>query len=157
MKRFAPLALVAALSLTGCAPKALEVAPGPSHVPAGTPVAVSVTESQKQSSTDPTTSPSEVRGSQERADKIMNLFLKSYDRTDFIQFSVGTPHRAIKEWYLEADDKSFVIIVAGQPSTFWVANDFLERVYEKGEIDKVTVLDSQNYGASRVLSDLDLG
>ncbi|MGP5124295.1 hypothetical protein ACTXJU_15645 [Glutamicibacter ardleyensis] len=44
MKKLAPLALVAALALTGCAPKALEVAPGPSHVPAGSPVAVSVAE-----------------------------------------------------------------------------------------------------------------
>lgn len=34
MKRFAPLALIAALTLTGCAPKALEVAPGPSVMPA---------------------------------------------------------------------------------------------------------------------------
>lgn len=34
MKRLAPLALIAALALTGCAPKALEVAPGPSVMPA---------------------------------------------------------------------------------------------------------------------------
>jgi hypothetical protein len=44
VKRFVPLALIAALALTGCTPKALEVAPGPSHVPAGSPVAVSVAE-----------------------------------------------------------------------------------------------------------------
>lgn len=39
MKRFAPLALIAAFTLTGCTPKALEVTPGPSVMPAVAPVA----------------------------------------------------------------------------------------------------------------------
>ena len=59
MKKFAPLILVAGLALTGCAPKALEVAPGPSHVPAGAPVAVAVAEpSQEAIVATPTPTPS---------------------------------------------------------------------------------------------------
>ncbi|MGP5012707.1 hypothetical protein ACTXJU_03435 [Glutamicibacter ardleyensis] len=154
MKRFAPLALIVTLVLTGCAPKALEVTPGPSHVPAGAPVAVSVAEPQSVPSSQSSVEPSDAKGSQDRADKIMDLFLKSYDRTDFNEFSDGTPHQAIKEWYLKADDKTFVIILDSEESTFWLANDFLERVHEQGEIEKVTVLDSENYGASRTLADL---
>ena len=47
------------LALTGCAPKALEVAPGPSHVPAGAPVAVAVAEpSQEAIVATPTPTPS---------------------------------------------------------------------------------------------------
>ncbi|MGP5043577.1 hypothetical protein ACTXJR_06035 [Glutamicibacter ardleyensis] len=157
MKRLAPLALIAALALTGCAPKALEVAPGPSHVPAGAPVAVSVAESQSAPSAQTAVESSEAKGSQKRADMIMDLFLKSYDRTDFKQFTIDTPHRAIKEWYLKADNESFVIVLDNESSTYWLANDFLTRVHEQGEISKVTVLDKNSYGASRVLSDLDLG
>lgn len=155
MKRFAPLALIAALALTGCAPKALEVAPGPSHVPAGTPIAVSVAESQSAPSAQTAVESSEAKGSQKRADMIMDLFLKSYDRTDFEEFSDGTPHQAIKEWYLKADNKTFVIIVDNKHSIlYWLANDFIERVHEQGEIEKVTVLNEDGWGASRTLADL---
>lgn len=154
MKHFASLALIAALTLTGCTPKALEVAPGPSHVPVGAPVAVPVTEPQSVPSAQSAGEPSDAKGSQERADMIMDLFLKSYDRTDFEEFSDGTPHQSIKEWYLKADDKTFVIVLDSEASTFWLANDFLERVHEQGKIEKVTVLDKNNYGASRTLADL---
>lgn len=59
MKKLAPLALIAALALTGCAPKALEVVPGPSHMPAGSPVAVSVAEpSTKAVNATPSATPS---------------------------------------------------------------------------------------------------
>ncbi|MGP9652290.1 hypothetical protein ACT3UA_18295, partial [Glutamicibacter sp. 363] len=40
VKNLAPLVIIAALALTGCAPNALEVAPGPSVMPAAEPVAV---------------------------------------------------------------------------------------------------------------------
>ncbi|KUM29374.1 hypothetical protein AQ436_06700 [Arthrobacter sp. EpRS66] len=84
----------------------------------------------------------------------MNLFLKSYDRKDFSEFSDGTPHQTIKEWYLKADNKTFVIKLDSEEPTFWLANDFLERVHGQTEITKVTVLDKNNYGASRTLADL---
>ncbi len=96
----------------------------------------------------------EPRGSQERADRIMNLFLASYGRSSIKDFSEGTPHRSIKEWYLKADNKSFVIVLKGTPSTFRLANDFIERVHEQADIAQVTVLDKDNYGATRTIADV---
>lgn len=154
-KTLAAAAVLAALALTGCSASTQSAEPAPSPtVASSAPATASATPSETATSAQTAAKTQESKGSQERADEIMDLFLKSYDRKDFSEFSDGTPHQTIKEWYLKADNKTFVIILDSEESTFWLANDFLERVHGQADIEKVTVLDKNNYGASRTLADL---
>lgn len=79
MKKLTPLALIAALALTGCVPKALEVTPGPSHVPAAAPVAAE-------------------DARQVWADDQITLFLNGNGAASFRGFTEGTPQREIQSW-----------------------------------------------------------
>lgn len=154
-KKLASLAVVASLALAGCSAgdQSAEGAPSSTSTPSAS-VTASAKPSESATSDQAAAKTQESKGSQKRADEIMGLFLKSYDRKDFSEFSDGTPHQTINEWYLKADNKTFVIMLNSEESTFWLANDFLERVHEQADIEKVTVLDKNNYGASRTLADL---
>lgn len=156
-KTIAAAAVLAALALTGCSAgnQSAEPTPSPTATPSASATAsASATPSAAATSAQTAAKTKESKGSQKRADEIMNLFLKSYGHSDFSEFSDGTPHRTIKEWHLKADNKTFVINLDSEEPTTWLANDFLERVHGQTEITKVTVLDKNNYGASRTLADL---
>ncbi|MHC6175484.1 hypothetical protein [Glutamicibacter sp. X7] len=148
--KIAAAVVAAGLALTGCTP--VEVEPAPETAPA---VPSDAPKASKPVAEPASKAKTSVDDSQERADKIMDQFLASYDRTSFDQFSDGTPHQLIKDWYLKSDGKTFVIVVSNDANRFsWLAEDFLERTFYENDLYSATVLNEDSWGATRTISDI---
>lgn len=149
MKKLVPALAVAVLALVGCS--AADSAPEPSAPVETSPVAAESASPEPVETVDP------ALVSQERADRIMDQFLESYNRDDFDEFSDGTPHQNIQNWSMKDDGKSYLIVIQSHPIDFkspWLAEDFLKRTHKEGGIESVTVLDENDYGATRSLTDI---
>ncbi|MGP5599616.1 hypothetical protein ACTXOJ_11555 [Glutamicibacter arilaitensis] len=150
MKKFAPLILVAGLALTGCAPKALEVAPGPSHVPAGAPVAVAVAE--------PTKAP--ISAGQAWADDMMTQYLNGRGAHSFDAFN-GQAMGAVTSW--SSPKEGYLVINIGGSGWTWdndllgIAQEFMAYVgYDSKDLESVKVVAPES-GASGSYGREDMG
>lgn len=137
------VAVLLAASLSGCAPKALEVIPGPSVAPVGTPAVVSVAEPEKDAlAATAALNPS-------WGEVVKSEFLDSYDRTEFSQFSDGTPHQQIKTWDTAPNGNLLVTIGNtsraaadlrfSQAQARWLALEIMSRGREVEQMKSVTV------------------
>lgn len=123
---------VVVLGMTGCT--------GGTGKPnaAATPPAATIARSAVPSSS--SAAPSE---SPPWSDEVMKLFLDSYDRENFSEFSDGTPHQKVRNWYV-AKPGELTVEIANQDwseaRVRWLALDIYERTVEDvAQLNRVTV------------------